>query len=145
MSNFTFKKGDRVHWTKFAGESSSPIASWFNKRVGVVGTIQKDFSGTPNDLVLVQWDGNNGLTGYFPKRLQLCNPVLTDEELAARYRESRIASLADFDELNKRGYKITQPAYSSIPMKNYGSDVLIFKFVEEEVVVTEKKQVRKEI
>lgn len=132
-----FKIGDRV---RILASQTEAYIQGYKGKIGTVTQTQEH----PNPLLWLVWDGENKESAFYEGRFELVGPVLTDEELAAKYREGRKANLAVFDELVKRGYHITQPG-SGLAFQNVGEAVNIYKYVEEEVVVTQKKQVKKEL
>ncbi len=137
-----FKKGDHIRVINNEG--------WPDLPIGWMGTVYREASMSPPwSIPSVVWDkplpGQTyaGPSEILEKRLELITTLLTDEELAAKYRKGREESLADFDELTKRGYTI---AHGGQIFCNFlGTDIQIYKTVIEELPVIEKKVVRKEI
>lgn len=138
-----FKVGDLVRFNKTAGEVSAPDAGWYREHKDQIATVTREENGSKISLVTVRWQGEEGTIGYFSKRFELVSSPLTDEELAAKYREHRSEAYRLFNELKVRGY--TCAASGSLITDKYGPEVEIWKYIEEEVVVTQKKQVKKEL
>ncbi len=135
-----FKKGDRVRVIDNEG--------WVALPIGWMGTIHREASMAPGSMPSIVWDKTlpgqtyAGPSGILEKRLEPIPAILTDEELAAKYRQLRKEAYEANDELVSRGYKIATK--DGVPISTYyGADCNIFKYVEEDVVV--KQQVRKEL
>lgn len=123
-----FKTGDRVRVIESTGEGINRI------RVGEVGVVE---DVAPYDaLIKVKFEDETFRGGrWFAKRFELVSPepvVLTDEELAAAYREARATVIALGYQIQERGFVIRNKI-TEVPVAILASEVIINKQIKKEI------------